>query len=110
MPSARHRNEFHLAEILRLSGDIARALNPHSPQSAETWYRQALETAEAQQALGPTLRAATSLASLWSHYEQPSKALALLQKFLAQCEGRGTLRDLAEAKALRDLVSASLAR
>ena len=108
--SARHRNEFHLAEILRLSGDIARALNPHSPQSAETWYRQALETAEAQQALGPTLRAATSLASLWSHYEQPSKALALLQKFLAQCEGRGTPRDLAEAKALRDLVSASLAR
>jgi len=108
--TARHRNEFHLSEIQRLSGDIARALAPNSLEPAETWYRQALATAATQQALGPALRTVTSLASLWSHHGQPSEALALLQKHLLQSDGRGSPRDLAEAEALRDLVSAALAR
>ena len=108
--SARHRNEFHLSEIQRLSGDISHALAPHSPDPAEAWYRQALATAETQQAPAPALRAATSLAALWNQCGKPSEALTLLQKSLSQGESHGCPRDLDEARLLRDLIVASTAR
>lgn len=108
--SARHRNEFHLSEIQRLSGDITRALHPQRPEQAEAWYRQALDTAEAQQARGPALRAATSLASLWTQGGRPAEALALLQKVLAQSADQGSPRDLAAATQLLDMISGTLDR
>jgi class 3 adenylate cyclase/tetratricopeptide (TPR) repeat protein len=108
--SARHRNEFHLSEIQRLSGDISHALAPHSPDPAEAWYRQALATAETQQAPAPALRAATSLAALWNQCGKPSEALTLLQKSLSQGESHGCPRDLDEARLLRDLIVANTAR
>jgi predicted ATPase len=91
---------FYAAELYRLKGELLLQSGVQGPEAgsvtrqaaeAETWFRQALDTARHQQAKSLELRAATSLSRLW---QQQGK----------RTEGFETA-DLQEARALLDALA-----
>jgi class 3 adenylate cyclase/predicted ATPase len=90
----------HLAEVLRVRGVVLEQLG--KPQEAERDLRNAIEVARSQRAKSWELRAALSLARLWSKQGKRGEAHELLAPVYAWfTEGFGT-KDLAEARALLD--------
>jgi predicted ATPase len=88
------------SEIHRLKGDLLQACN--APEEAEASYVRALAVARAQQAKSFELRAATSLARLWSDHRRRTEAHDLLSSVYDWfTEGLDT-PDLIDAKALLD--------
>ena len=93
---------FSQAELLRLRGDLARAM-PDTPESeAESWFEKALEVARRQEAKWWELRAATSLARLWQSQGKTVEARALLAPVYGWFTEGFDTADLIDAKALLD--------
>ena len=107
---AANGNALYAAEGLRLAGEIVLAEGAASARTqAEGAFLSALELARAQGARALELRAATSLARLWRHAGQATRALALLEPvFAAFNEGLQTA-DLVAAKAVLDTVRVAAA-
>jgi predicted ATPase len=93
-----------LAEVLRLRGDVLLAMG--DPAAAEAGYREAIAVAQQQSAKLWELRAATSLARLWSDQGKRDAGRGLLAPVYGWfTEGFGT-RVLQEAKALIEELAA----
>jgi predicted ATPase len=92
------------AELHRVRGELLAVSGRSSPEEVEICFRGALDVAREQQAKMFELRAATSLARLWSSRGERQRAHNLLAPIYDWfTEGRGT-RDLIEAKALLDTI------
>jgi len=90
------------AEIYRTAGEIALLSPEQDSAKAQAYFERALEIARAQQARSWELRAATSLARLWSDQGRRAEAHDLVAPVYGWfTEGFDTL-DLKEAKALLD--------
>jgi class 3 adenylate cyclase/predicted ATPase len=88
------------AEILRITGEIARKLPQLGRSQAEAYFERALKVARVQQAKSWELRAATSMARLWRDQSMGEKAHALLAPIYGWfTEGLDTY-DLKQARAL----------
>jgi tetratricopeptide (TPR) repeat protein len=92
------------AELHRVRGELLAASGRSSPEEVEISFRAALDIARKQQAKTFELRAATSLARLWSDRGDRQRARDLLAPIYGWfTDGFGT-RDLIEAKALLDAI------
>jgi tetratricopeptide (TPR) repeat protein len=92
------------AELYRVRGELLVASGRGSVEEVETCFRGALDVAREQQARTFELRAATSLARLWSDRRERQRAHDLLAPIYGWfTQGLGT-RDLVEAKALLDVL------
>jgi predicted ATPase len=92
-----------LAELHRLRGQLLAARGQHD--KGEACFRQAIEVSRGQRARMLELRAATSLARLWSDRGRNAEARDLLAPIYGWfTEGFGTL-DLKEAKLLLDALA-----
>ena len=91
---------YWLADLHRLSGQVA--LKRHEPERprAEACFRKAIEIAHGQEARLLELRAAIDLAQLWRDTGSNSDPRALLRPILATIEGGETTRDVRNARAL----------
>jgi tetratricopeptide (TPR) repeat protein len=88
------------AELHRLRGGVLAKTGDDA--EAASWLQQAIDTARSQQAKSLELRAATSLARLWSEQGKRAQARDLLAPVYGWfTEGFGTA-DLKDAKALLD--------
>src|SRR5262245_6709968 len=87
------------AELHRLRGEIVLA-SGGAPAEAEAHFQRALEVARSQVARSFELRAATSLARLWSDQGKPAEARAILQPVYAWFTEGFDTPDLKDAKAL----------
>ena len=91
---------YWLADLHRLSGQVAlKRREPERPR-AEACFRKAIEIAHGQEARLLELRAAIDLAQLWRDTGSNSDPRALLQPILATIEGGETTRDVRNARAL----------
>ena len=99
------------AELLRIKGELLLVQGaPGAAAMAEHYFRQALDSARPQGALSWELRAATSLARLWSNQALSDEARELLTPvYEGFTEGFATA-DLKAAKALLDDLSQSKRR
>ena len=88
------------AELTRQVGDVHRLKGDRD--AAESHFTQAIEIARGQSAKLFELRAAVSLAHLWSEQGKRAKARELLAPTYEWFTEGFTLRDLKEAKALLD--------
>ena len=88
----------HLAEVLRVRGVVLEHLG--RLEEAEHDLRSAIEVARSQQAKSWELRAAISLARLWSKQGKRGEARELLAQVYAWFTEGFDSRDLKEAKAL----------
>jgi predicted ATPase len=88
------------AEIYRLSG----VLRGQTGENAEAgaWLQRAIDTARSQQAKSLELRAATSLARLWSEQGKRAQARDLLAPVYGWFTEGFDTADLKEARALLD--------
>lgn len=90
------------AEILRLAGEIERRSPNLGGADPEPYFARALSVARTQQAKSLELRAAMSMARLWSEQSRPDEARNLLAPTYGWfIEGFDTL-DLMQARALLD--------
>jgi class 3 adenylate cyclase/tetratricopeptide (TPR) repeat protein len=89
------------AELQRLDGDLILATGGASDEAAAC-YQQALDIARAQEAKSLELRAATSLARLWSDQRKCAEARDLLAPIYAWFTEGFDTADLKDAKALLD--------
>jgi class 3 adenylate cyclase/predicted ATPase len=98
------------AEIYRIAGEIELGSSERKGPNAQRYFEQALGVARAQQARSLELRAATSLARLWSGQGRHTEARDLLARVYDWfTEGFDTL-DLKEAKALLEELGSRAAR
>jgi predicted ATPase len=77
----RTKERWCLGEALRIRGELA--LQIGSQTEAERYFREALKLAHEQGALSWELRAATSLARLYTTQRRPAPARAVLEPVLA---------------------------
>ena len=92
--------QYWLADLHRLSGELAlRRQHPDWP-AAEACFVKAIEVARGQDARLLELRAATDLARLWRNTRADNDPGALLAPILAMIEGGETSRDVRAARAL----------
>jgi tetratricopeptide (TPR) repeat protein len=91
---------FGLAELHRISGQIALKRGEPDRSSAEACFLQAMEIARSQEARLLELRAATDLARLWRDTGSPNDPRALLEPIFAAIEGGENIRDVRAARAL----------
>jgi predicted ATPase len=96
---------YYEPELHRLEGELRLCLDQADRQRAETSFRQALETARQQQAKSWELRAATSLARLWSEQSRRSEARDLLAPIYGWFTEGFDTADLKDAKALLDALA-----
>src|SRR5262249_40432835 len=90
------------AELHRVRGELLAAKGRGSAEEVEICFRAALDVAHEQQAKILELRAATSLARLWSGRGERQRAQDLLAPvcgWFTECFGT---RDLIKAKSLLD--------
>ena len=101
LASANRRGaRFQISEILRVKGDLLTILSASNRSEAQTYYNEALATADRQGAKLPKLRAAIRLARLASGKRAVDSARNTLQSaYDAITEGRDT-SELKAAKAL----------
>ena len=90
------------AEIHRLRGELTVRLRHPDPAKAEESFRTALAIAREQGTQGYELRAATSLARLWSKQGRQGEARDLLSPLYASFTEGFDTPDLKDAKALLD--------
>jgi predicted ATPase len=93
------------AEVNRVAGEIALKLPEPDAAKAETYFERALSTARKQQAKWWELRAAISMARLWSDQGKRDEARDLLVSVYGWFTEGFDTRDLKEAKALLDALS-----
>jgi class 3 adenylate cyclase len=91
---------YWLADLHRLSGQIALRRQDPDWRGAEACFVKAIEVARGQEAHLLELRAATDLARFWRNAKSDSDPAALLAPFLAKIEGGETTRDVSTARAL----------
>jgi predicted ATPase len=89
-----------LAELHRLSGQLLGACGQHD--ESEACFRCAIDVSRTQSAKTLELRAATSLARLWSERGKRGQARELLAPVYGWFTEGFDTRDLEEAKALLD--------
>ena len=100
--SDRFGEQCHIAELYRYKGDLQRAATHDDVKAQEACYEKALAFARDQSSRALELRAATSLARLWSEQGDRRKAQDLLAPLYGWfSEGFDTV-DLKQAKALLD--------
>jgi predicted ATPase len=90
------------AELYRLRGTVLAETG--DPAEAASWLQRAIDTARSHQAKSLELRAATSLARLWTHQGQCAKGHDLLAPIYAWFTEGFDAADLKDAKALLDEV------
>jgi predicted ATPase len=88
------------AELYRLRGAVLAATGDEA--EAPKWFHHAIDTAQSQQARPFELRAATSLARLWAHQGERSKAHDLLVPVYGWFTEGFDSADLKNAKELLD--------
>ena len=88
------------SEICLLKGNLILAENPQNYAEAETWYRQALESARERQTLMMMLRAAIKLGRLWQTQNKKKQGWQLLNEVYSIFTEGFSTDDLQEAKAL----------
>jgi predicted ATPase len=94
------------AEVHRMKGELLLARSPSDQPGAEASFRQALEVARRQSAKSWELRAATSLARLRQRQGEKDEARDLLAPVYAWFTEGFDTRDLKDAKALLEELSA----
>jgi predicted ATPase/DNA-binding winged helix-turn-helix (wHTH) protein len=93
-----------LGELWRVKGELSLLQGGKGAVlMAEDCFNQALDSARRQRALSFELRAATSLARLWSSRNRRSEALALLQPVYGRFTEGFDTPDLTEARLLLDI-------
>ena len=98
----RSEEQWLMAELLRVRGDLLLLQNPPATAAAKDHFRQALDWARRQGALSWELRAATSLARLLLDQGRSAEAMAVLQPVYARFTEGFDTADLKTAKALID--------
>lgn len=98
----RNNERLWAAELLRLRGVLHMAQNCEQVPFAEQCFRDAICTAQAQNAKSWELRAATSLSRLWAERGERQKALDLLTPLYGWFTEGFETPDLKDAKALLD--------
>jgi class 3 adenylate cyclase len=92
--------QYWLADLHRLSGQLALRQPMPDHSRAEACFGKAIEIAKNQHARLLELRAATDLARLWRDTRQDGDLHALLQPILAAIEGGENARDVRNARSL----------
>jgi predicted ATPase/DNA-binding winged helix-turn-helix (wHTH) protein len=104
----RNDSSWCAAEMLRIQGErVLRSHLPDGSQAAERLFTQSLDLAETQNALAWKLRAATSLARLWSGQGRNADSLSLLSSVYAKFSEGHRTRDLKKARSLIDKLESS---
>ncbi|MCW2239003.1 AAA family ATPase [Azospirillum canadense] len=98
--AARHGANFQAPEILRLKGDLLLCGEDAVPAAAEACLVEAVTAARRQGALGPELRAATSLARLLQRRGRADAAAAMIAPLLTRFEDGADTPDLRDARAV----------
>ena len=107
MTAAETTNErWYQAEISRIAGEIALKSPAHDQVKAESYFEQAIAVARQQQAKSWELRAAMSLARLWRDQGKVQQASELLAPVYGWFTEGFDTRDLKEAKALLEELTA----
>jgi class 3 adenylate cyclase/predicted ATPase len=88
------------AEILRVKGELLRALSTDNDREAERCFQNAIAVARRQRAKSWELRAAMSLARLWQQQGRRTEAHELLSDIYGWFTEGFDTKDLQEAKAL----------
>ena len=92
---------FYAGELHRLEGELRREKSGGADEAGvEACFERALDAARAEGARAFELRAATSLARLWSEQGKGGEARRLLAEACASFAGAPLTPDLAEARAL----------
>ena len=101
----RSEEQWLMAELLRVKGDLLLQQDPPASAAAEEHFRQALDWARRQGALSWELRAATSLARLLRDQGSSAEATALLQPVYDRFTEGSDTADLKAAKTLLDALA-----
>jgi tetratricopeptide (TPR) repeat protein len=97
---------YLLPELLRTQADVMLLAQPADPVRAEACYHKAIAQAQSDGALGWELRAANSLARLWTRADRFEEARALLEPVYSKfTEGLET-GDLLDARQLLQVAGA----
>jgi tetratricopeptide (TPR) repeat protein len=91
---------YWLADLYRLSGQVALQRENPDRARAEICFRKAIEVAQSQDARLLELRAATDLARLWQGARTTAEIRALIEPTLAAIEGGETAPDVCNARGL----------
>jgi predicted ATPase len=91
---------YYEAELYRLEGELRLRVDAADEQRSETCFRRAIEIARKQRAKSWELRAATSLARLWSEQGRRTEARDLLAPIYGWFTEGFDTADLKAAKAL----------
>jgi predicted ATPase len=94
------------AEVHRVAGEIALLSQEPDTAKAEAYFERALAVARQQQAKSWELRAAMSMARLWSDQGKRGEARELLAPVYGWFTEGFDTRDLKEAKALLEELAA----
>ena len=100
------KESWYEAEVNRVAGEIALTMPEPDAAKAEGYFDRALAVARQQQAKSWELRAAMSLARLWRDQGKPQQARELLAPVYGWFTEGFDTRDLKEAKALLEQLSA----
>ena len=108
--SQRRGDRFYDAELHRLNGEIilhakGRAPSAATESEAEVCFEKALEIARQQSAKSFELRAAVSLAQLWTQQGKTTQAQELLTPLYSWFTEGFDTKDLQEAKSLLDEIA-----
>ena len=91
---------FWDVELQRLKGEIRLAQDPAAVEEAESLFLRAIEIAKSQEGKSFELRAATSLARLWSRQGKKDEARELLAPIYDWFTEGFDTQDLKDAQAL----------
>jgi predicted ATPase len=91
---------YWLADLHRLSGQVALRRPAPDRARAEACFRQAIEVARGQDARLLELRAANDLGQLWQGSRPNAEIRALVEPVLGQIEGGATAPDVRNARKL----------
>ena len=91
---------YWLADLHRLSGQVALRQAKPDRLRAESCFTKAIEVARGQEARLLELRAATDLARLWRDFRPDRCPLILLEPILADIEGGEMTHDVRNARAV----------
>jgi len=97
---AQSGERFWLAELHRLSGQLALKRAEPDRLHAETCFRKAIDVARSQQGRLLELRAANDLARLWREGKSNNDLRALLEPILSAIEGGAGSPDVHNAREL----------
>jgi predicted ATPase len=99
------KERWYDAEIHRVAGEIQMRTPGRDARKAETYFRHAIDVAQAQQAKASELRAATSLSGLWRDQGRCDEARRLLAPIYNWYSEGFDTNDLRQAKALLDTLA-----